>query len=217
MIPTAISPIERFGRTVVLVKLLNFRSARLFACAALLLAYTFATAQAASPRSNCFVGANDLADKTSPPFSDYPVTSSTLATFANLDVSSSRIARTYRTVIRQEMRKGANFAGHYRVAIWGCGSSCAQFAVVNLTTGRVITAKNIDSVSGVQLNADEFLPHTESDAWGFRFNKNSRLLVVLGTLNDDETKRGAFYFVLEGERLRSIHKTAAAPNTCTED
>ena len=114
------------------------------------------------------------------------------------------------------MNGGANFAGHYRVAIWGCGSSCAQFAVVNLKTGRAITAQGVDGVSGVHLNADDFLPHTESDAWGFRFKRDSRLIVLVGEINEDDAKEGAFYYVLKGDRLELVHKTIAARNTCEE-
>jgi hypothetical protein len=134
-----------------------------------------------------------------------------------LDLQNNPIAKMYRTVIRSEMRRGVNFAGHYRVAVWGCGSSCAQFAVVNLSTGPVITANDIRSVSGVHLGADDFLPHTDSDAWGFRFKRNSRLLVLVGALNEDDSNQGAFYFVLTGEKLVLVHTTTAVRNTCREE
>src|ERR1017187_992702 len=34
--------------------------------------------------------------------------------------------RMYRTMIRQETAKGPDFAGHYKVAKWGCGTACLQ-------------------------------------------------------------------------------------------
>ena len=114
------------------------------------------------------------------------------------------------------MSEGANFAGHYRVAVWGCGSSCAMFAVVNLNTGRVITPRTIYSVSGVHLGADDFLHDTDSNSWGFRFKKNSQLLVLVGTMNEDESKEGAFYFLLKAEKLVLIHKTIAERKTCQD-
>ncbi|MBV9477517.1 MAG: hypothetical protein JO315_15710 [Acidobacteria bacterium] len=52
------------------------------------------------------------------------------------DVSSGR-AHRYRTVLREEAREGANFNGHYRVASWGCGTNCIEWAILDLKTGRV--------------------------------------------------------------------------------
>ncbi len=84
-----------------------------------------------------------------------------------------------------------------------------MFAVVNLKTGRVITANGIESVSGVSLAADDFQPNTNSDSLGFRYKKDSRLFVLVGVLNEDESRRGAFYFLLRGEQLVPIHVTIA--------
>src|SRR5215831_11081735 len=97
----------------------------------------------------CPIDAKALLDKSAPRFNQYAQKDSAPKTLAKLDLRSNPIARMYRTVIRQEMSQGANFAGFYRVAIWGCGSSCAQFAVVNLETGRVITAQGVNNVSYV--------------------------------------------------------------------
>jgi hypothetical protein len=79
--------------------------------------------------------------------------------------------------------------------------------VVNLETGRVITPGGFSSVSGVYLEADDFLPNTESNSWGLRFRSDSRMLVVIGVLDEDDQKQGAFYFLLEDEGLRPIHST----------
>ena len=45
--------------------------------------------------------------------------------------------RMYRTMIRLATKKGPNFAGHYTVAEWGCGTACEQIAVVDSQTGNV--------------------------------------------------------------------------------
>jgi hypothetical protein len=148
-------------------------------------------------------GAKDLTDQSAPKFEAYPSATHPLTGPVKLDLRSNPIAKRYRTLITQEMRHGANFAGYYRVVIWGCGSSCAQFAVVNLKTGRAITASDVNSVSDVHFAADDFLPKTDSDSWGFRFMKNSRLLVLIGALNEDDSKAGAFYYVLK--MMRSFH------------
>ena len=82
------------------------------------------------------VTTGDLTDKQVPSFATYQVSSAETRESATLDLKSNPIARTYRTVLKGEMAEGPNFAGHNRVAVWGCGSSCAMFAVVNLKTGR---------------------------------------------------------------------------------
>jgi hypothetical protein len=166
---------------------------------------------------DCFVGANDLLDKSAPTFEQFAVKANPPSTPAKLDLESNPIARTYRTVLRNGMRQGANFAGHYRVVVWGCGASCAQFAVVNLANGRVITANGIEGISGVHFSANGFLPHTDSEYWGFRFMKDSRLLVLVGAVNEDESNEGAFYYVLGNEQLRLLHKTPASRSTCKDE
>jgi hypothetical protein len=55
---------------------------------------------------------------------------------AKPDVSSGR-AHHYRTRLREEAKEGANYNGHFRVAMWGCGSNCMEWAIIDLATGRV--------------------------------------------------------------------------------
>ena len=45
--------------------------------------------------------------------------------------------REFRTVLRRGAEKGPNFAGHYTVIEWGCGSNCVSFAVVDSLNGRI--------------------------------------------------------------------------------
>jgi len=159
------------------------------------------------------ITSEDLIDPSAPAFRSFPADASASVGRAALDISNP-IARKYRTVIRQQMRLGPNFAGHYRVAIWGCGSSCNMFAVIDLESGGVITPSN-HSVSGVRLAANDFLPDGFGDgAWGFRFRKDSRMLVLVGSLNEDEDQTGAFYYVLANGRLKLIHSTHAKGKNC---
>lgn len=85
-----------------------------------------------------------------------------------------------------------------------------MFAVINLSTGRVITPDGFSSTSGVYFDVDEskqLLPDSESEYWLLAFKKTSRLLVVFGALDEDDSREGAFYFVLNQERLQLIRKT----------
>jgi len=51
-------------------------------------------------------------------------------------VSTAKV-RKHKTVLEQAVRDGANFNGYYRVAWWGCGTNCVEWAVINLKTGVV--------------------------------------------------------------------------------
>jgi hypothetical protein len=112
------------------------------------------------------------------------------------------------------MSDGPNYAGHYRLAYWACGASRAMFAVINLGTGRVIVAKQFATVAGTHLDADDFVPGTLSDSWGFRYRIESSLLVVLGAPDEDESNAGAYYFALHGDKLRLVHTTYANKRHC---
>jgi hypothetical protein len=151
----------------------------------------------------------DLADEKAPTFVAYPVSSTETVENPKLDLKSNAIARMYRTVLRQEISLGPNFAGHYRVAVWGCGSSCAMFAVVNLKTGRVITPDEFSHTSAVYFGVESWdvLPQSPRDNGLFGLRRDSRLLLVLGDLDEDENREGAFYLVLDNEHLRLVHST----------
>lgn len=163
--------------------------------------------QVRAPSECRLIKAADLVDPRAPSFDAYPVTREEVAN------PRLNLARRYRTVLRLAITEGPNFAGYYRLVHWGCGTSCAMFAVVNLKTGRVITPEGFSAVGGVNFYADEFLPNTESDGWGFRHKSVSKLLVVAGALlSENDSKEGAFYFVLNDEKLYLIHSTLVRKN-----
>ncbi len=111
---------------------------------------------------------------------------------------TSNEARLYRTVIRDEFAQPANFAGHYRVAIWGCGTDCRNFAIVDKNTGATYTMPGVKAVSGVMGNDDERVD----------FRAGSRLLIVAGCFNDDcddgNAKAARFFYEWTGARLRPV-------------
>jgi hypothetical protein len=161
---------------------------------------------ALKPFEKCrLVTPSDLCEKGAPAFASHRDNIGGMSGHPKLDPSNPT-ARTYRTWFRSEVAKGPNFAGHYRVIVWGCGTSCAMFAVVNLNTGRVIEPSGFSSVNTVYFDVDrKFFSNPKRDYWGFDFRYKSRLLVVIGGLDEDEEREGAFYFVLEHEQLRLIH------------
>jgi hypothetical protein len=101
----------------------------------------------------CFGGATMLAQNAGTPrFEDYPVTEAFTGTPA-APILATTEQRTYRTRIRSGVstgaavwigswknpikRNGPNFAGHYFVIRWGCGSQCVMMATVDAKTGNV--------------------------------------------------------------------------------
>ena len=83
-------------------------------------------------------------------------------------------ARLFRTRIREGVAKGVQFAGHYQVAIWGCGSGCLSFAIIDARTGKVT-----------------FFPATISQdrEMGERltYKRQSKAIHVIGSLNEENS------------------------------
>ena len=75
-------------------------------------------------------------DRGMPGFEQYTVPLRWRGPSGTPDVHSDAIALRYRTRIRETVRNGANFADHYAVVWWGCGSPCVGFLIVDLQTGR---------------------------------------------------------------------------------
>jgi hypothetical protein len=53
----------------------------------------------------------------------------------------------------------------------------------------------------------EFLREAFHDSWALRYKLNSNLLVLVGAVNEDDSKEGAFYYVFTKDAFKLIHKT----------
>jgi hypothetical protein len=132
-----------------------------------------------------------LAIATSIRFEDFAVTELFAGTPAPVVLASSR-ARQFRTVLTDEAKNAPNFAGHYRVATWGCGSDCHAFAIIDAVAGSVYFKPEALWVGGQ--------PGNEEDR--IQFRQNSRLLVLVGSRNDKGV--GKYYYEWTGKELRPI-------------
>lgn len=56
---------------------------------------------------------------------------------AEPDFSSYPDAKRFITRIKKECANGINFAGHYTLVTWGCGSSCQNGVIVDRKTGKI--------------------------------------------------------------------------------
>jgi hypothetical protein len=100
-----------------------------------------------------------------PTFEDYKVTDIFRGVPAKIDPQSHPWARRFKTVLSEGAGKGPNFAGHYRLIDWGCGTSCIAFAIVDVKTGRVFAVSE----------ANRGVP---AAGVGFKFQIDSKLLIV---------------------------------------
>ena len=136
---------------------------------------------------------------------DYPV-----ATLSHMRVAKPKIPKSWDEDPRLRFQDSvhddsqANFAGHYFVAIWGCGTTCVWGGIVEAKSGRII---ELPSVSGW------FDVHEKFEAIDFRHN--SRLLVLSGACNEEKGDMGRHYYVLENGKLRSLKTIKQGRNFMT--
>ncbi len=92
-------------------------------------------------------------------FEKYPVTQIYKGKPAPINLNSNPNAAKFRGILQDGMQKGPNFAGHYTIVTWGCGTSCQNSAIVDAKTGAVYTPGIMSEV-------------------GIKYKLNSRLLIV---------------------------------------
>ena len=130
-----------------------------------------------------------------PRFKDYPATKFT-GKPAAVKLTSPQ-ARKYRTGLRENASGGPNFAGHYTIAAFGCGSGCVSpLAIIDATTGVVYFPPSVATISSLPEPDDEEMIQSRED---------SRLLIVVGEVNE---KKGKYYFGWANNRLKLIRAIA---------
>ena len=142
-----------------------------------------------------------------PVFSQYPAVVER-ARAASINFRRSPDARTYRTRLSDALGEGVNFAGHYVIAGWGCGTGCTNGAVIDARDGRVfwpVEFYNLDARYGDGY-ADPLLD----------FKKNSRLLVIHGRPgtkdeNGPEQPEGDYYYEWRNNRFRLLKVVKKTP------
>ena len=132
--------------------------------------------------------------KALPYFRDYRVTEIYTGKHAPVDISSHPVAKTWRTKLIEAANKGSNFAGHYTIAMWGCGSSCLAFGIIDAVNGKVYFPRTLSHVSWAGWREKEY---------GLKFRLDSNLLIVYGSPNEEERK-GIFYYIWKNNDLELI-------------
>ena len=76
---------------------------------------------------------------TNPPtFEKFAISEAYKGKMAPLKLNSYPEARKYRTRLRENVKAGPNFAGHYAVIAIGCGTNCQNQWVVNVKSGKIL-------------------------------------------------------------------------------
>ncbi|HKO96564.1 MAG TPA: hypothetical protein VJU86_06220 [Pyrinomonadaceae bacterium] len=136
--------------------------------------------------SVCGLGQTQL-----PRFEDFKVSEVFKGKPASVKLSSRR-ARQFRTMLKTNVEKGVNFAGHYTVATWGCGSDCRSIAIIDARNGNVYFTPSLLWIGGLLAQQGDRL----------EFRANSRLLIAAGARNDQGS--GKYFYVWKKNVLKLI-------------
>ena len=191
-------------------------------------------AEGMTPRSVLLLGALAMSawaqsPSVPPPrFEDYPVKEIFKGTPARPVLATTEELR-FRTVIRQGVTKGwgvvdaatgkemprpgPNFAGHYVLITWGCGSPCLMAAIVDAVTGRVYPMPYDHDRPGHSY----FQVPWEFPATPLDYRLDSRLLIAniceaevalhLGAQVGYQSQNcGPHYFLMGNDELTLIHR-----------
>lgn len=175
-------------------------------------AATLAALLATTPALGAQCLSADAVFKAAPKFSGYAAGSGTIARPAPV-VLASREARQFRSMLREAAKAGPNFAGHYTIAGWGCGTSCLDWGIVDALTGKVsfdAKLRVLETPSGDWANYEALTKSfaaSGANAQSFDlllFRRDSALLAMLGQPGEDETRDGVRYLRWTGTRFEQV-------------
>jgi len=113
--------------------------------------------------------------------------------------------RMFRSRLTQWAKESPNFAGHYILATWGCGTDCTQISIIDARSGRIFHPPGV--TTNVAVNVHRSLLEG-GDLWhaggAIKFKPDSRLLVLIGMPEERVENRGVSYYVWENNKLRRI-------------
>lgn len=154
--------------------------------------------------SECLIALNAPTSPV-PAFEAMPAVSKWTKPPVTVDLRSNPRARQFRTALRNGAKSGPNFAGHYTIVGWGCGSSCLDWAVVDARTGAVHFEPRIEVVATNHVDDDATkITGINYEFNALRFRQDSALLVVLGAPSEDETKEGIGYYRWTGRSFKLL-------------
>jgi hypothetical protein len=131
-----------------------------------------------------------------PRFRDYPVKNIYLGKPAAPIITKE--FRTFRTMIRRGASSNVEFAGHYTIPRWGCGTDCNGFVVVDSKTGKIYDGFGVDGLPFTLV-----VEHGGDAIERMEFHLNSRLLKINACPNEKDC--GLYdYEMIEGKGLKLL-------------
>jgi hypothetical protein len=118
-------------------------------------------------------------------FSEFKIDSIYNGTLSKPDFKSNPEWKHFKTVITEEAKGKPNFAGHYWICGWGCGTECQYFVIVDCITGKIFDV--LDEISKTQ--------DVISNLW--ECYPDSKMLII----NNNSLVKGKYYDLL-GDYLR---------------
>jgi hypothetical protein len=107
--------------------------------------------------------------------------------------------RGFRARIREGAKSSVEFAGHYTIPRWGCGTDCNGFVIVDSITGKVYAGLGVAGLPFSWLEeygGDDAIPRME-------FYSNSRLLEINACPNEKDC--GFYdYEMIDGKGLKLL-------------
>ena len=140
----------------------------------------------------CCFGSPCAAQGRLPKFKDYPVT--TIYRGKNAPLILDKYTRTFKTRLREALKGKPNFAGHYIVTGWGCGTGCQLGAIIDARSGHVHWFP-FPIEQDYEVDAD-FRP--------IEFRLNSKLIIFSGFRGDREEEAGARFYRFENGRFKFL-------------
>jgi hypothetical protein len=134
-----------------------------------------------------------------------------IAIIASDDGGPTETPDHFKKRIRDAAKGGPDFAGHYTVVKWTCGSNCAGLAITDVLTGAVYDTPFMLVTGGVYVPPNEVIS----------YRLDSNLLIIKGSVETPSTESngpwGTFYYRWDGRRLILIRSVPGprfmAPNS----
>ena len=142
-----------------------------------------------------------FAQSSTPTFTQYAVKVERIKN-VTVNLKSHKNARMFRTNLRNAAKEGVNFAGHYVLTTWGCGTNCSQSAIIDARNGRVFFP---DQLEGDGVGFCDLPDETEPIV----HKANSRLLILSGfkggDLDRENGRCGIYYLEWTGTSFRVVN------------
>lgn len=156
---------------------------------------------------------DDFAKRKVPRFDEHPaaaVTAFKAVLPQRVDDDDAEESRRWLEAVHAAYNAGnARFAGHYLlVRRGGCGQGCHRAVIVDLQDGKVYRPADIAMVSAAVNNLPPTLcKKLQIDCEEtFTVRKNSKLLVLVGALDDEAKQRGLYFYAWDNNKLKLLSK-----------